>query len=101
MKVSFMATNKLAAYDPGEQDRCFDQVERAGRHLTRSLALGADHHVVGSSEVVDCVSFAQDLRIRGDIEIEVWTGTANDVRDAPSGADRNRGFCHDYRVTRE
>jgi hypothetical protein len=96
-----MATNELAAYLIPVNRIGASISKRAGRHLTRSLALGADHHVVGSSEVVDCVSFAQDLRIRGDIEIEVWTGTANDVRDAPSGADRNRGFCHDYRVTRE
>ena len=49
-------------------------------------------------EVADRVALAQEFGVGGDVEIEVRPRGANNLGDAPAGADGHRGFRHDHRV---
>ena len=86
---------QLGGLDAGEHDRRLDQVERAvelPQHVACAVALGADHHAVGPHEVADGVALAQELRIGGDVEVEIGTRAAHDLGDA-------RGWCRPARWT--
>jgi hypothetical protein len=39
--------------------------------------------------------------MRRDVEVEIRTGLADDLREAPSGADGDGGFGHDHCVARK
>ena len=63
--------------DAGEHDRRLDQVQRAvqpAQHLPRALGLGADHHAVRAHEIADRVALAQELRVGGDVELQIRAG---------------------------
>jgi hypothetical protein len=60
---------------------------RPAQHLPRVLKLEADRHAVGAHEVADRVTLAQKLGVGGDVEVQVGACCANDLGDAPAGAD--------------
>ena len=87
--------------DAGEHDRRLDQIQRAvqpAHHLPRAFGLGADHHAIGAHEVADRIALAQEFGVGGDVEIKIRARRADDLRDAPAGADGHGGFRHDHGV---
>ena len=65
------------------------------------VALGADHDAVRRGEVVDRVSFPQELRIRRDVEREPGVGLGDDALDLEAGACRDGRLGHDHRIVVE
>ena len=68
-----------------------------GHDFPRARIVGADHHPVGTLEILDRRALAQKLRVRHDGEIGVRAKLADDPLDLVAGADRNRRFIDDDR----
>ena len=86
----------------GEDDRRLVEEERAierAHDLAGAFVLDADDDAVRPLEVVDGRAFAQEFRVRGDREIAVGPDAADDRLDLVGGADGDRRFGDDDRVT--
>ncbi len=59
------------------------------------FGLGADDDAIGTHEVADRRTFAQEFGVRHDIEIRIGPGLADDLRDLAAGADRHGRFGDD------
>ena len=95
---------QLRRLDGREHDRRLDQVQRAvepRQHVAGAVGLGADDHPVGPHEIADRAAFAQEFRVRRDVEIELRTGVADDPLDRAPGADRHGALGHHDRVALE
>ena len=106
MNVIFVARKALAAYlinsavDRREHDRRLEQVERPierAQHGAGMLAVSADDDPVGPHEILDRRAFAQEFRVRGNIEAALRQDLAQDPLDLPTGADRHSRLGDDDR----
>ena len=90
--------DQLGAFAAGENDRRFVQVERAidlAHDLAGALGIAADHHAVGAAEVVDRRTFAEELGVRGHVELRIRADARDDLFDLAAGADRHGRFGDD------
>ena len=81
--------DQLGGLYVGEQHRRLDQIERPvelAHDGPRPLAVGADHHSVGTHEIVDRRALAQKLRVGGNVKAVVGQG-------ARAGSRRPRARC--------
>ena len=93
--------DQFGSLDVGEQHRRLAQIERPielAHDLPGAVAVGADHHAVGTHEILDRRALAQKFRVRGDVEITARADPAQDRGDLSPGADRHRRFGHDDRI---
>ena len=91
--------DQLGGLQRGKQDRRFVQIERPIEVAQDGLGtcrFEAANHPIRSHEILDRRTFAQEFRVRGDIEVGVGPHLAHDAADFPPGADGNGRFCdHD------
>ena len=96
--------DQLGGPDAGEDDRRLDQEERPvelAHHLAGPLAAGADHHPVRPHEINDRRAFAQELRVRGDVEFGRRIGRLDAARHLAAGAHRHRRLGDDDGIAGE
>ena len=89
---------QLGGFQIGKEDRRLDEIERAvelAKHLAGAVALHADDDAVGAHEVGDGAAFAEEFRVRGDIDFEVGADAGEDFADAAAGADGDGRFGDD------
>ncbi|MDF9864737.1 hypothetical protein M2437_003719 [Methylorubrum pseudosasae] len=108
MKVILVARNALAAYlvssavrRPVNRIGAWLQVERSIdllHHGGGAVVLGADDDAVRPLEIADGGALAQKFGVRGDADIDVGAGLANDALDLVAGADGHGRFGDDHGV---
>ena len=95
----------LRRLDVGHDNRRLDQVERPvdlSHHVCRPLTACTDHHPVRTHEVADRRPFAEELRIRDDVEGRAAAGTSLQCVAQPrAGADGHGALGDDDLVALE
>jgi hypothetical protein len=93
----------LGRFQPGDEDRPLDQIERPvqppqhiGRPLAGSAVLDADHHPVRPHEVADGRALAQEFRVGRHDDVDVRPRRLDALLDLPPGADRHGGLRHQH-----
>ena len=88
--------DEFRALEPGDQDRCFDQIQwpvKLAQQFFRARAFHTDHHAVWAHEVGDCGAFSQELRVGNDVKSFFGTA-AYDLSYLLGCSYRNRRLCH-------
>ena len=83
---------KFSCFQPGKQDRFFDQIQRAVKlpnYFFSSISLHTYNHSVRAHEISDCRAFTQKFRIRGNIKISIRIGFADHLFNLLAGAHRD------------
>ena len=65
---------QLGGFQIGEEDRRFDQIERAveqAQDFAGAVGLDADDHAVRAHEIGDGAAFAEEFRVGGDVDFQV------------------------------